>query len=218
MEIANLILTGLVFPAVYFISKHFASSYFNKKGENLATKEDIAEITKEVKKVESMFNISTSSEIDYNTLRRNAILEFNNSLNSFFVHVIANNQLKYDNNYLEHNNHVILEADKKYTDLQVKYFNLGLFILTIELEKLFQNLSLTIYNYITSIKGYSLEVDHLHEISSEKNDEFYNTANALNEFYFKKNYKIIKKFREERLEIVEFLDKQIRDTFQKEGA
>ena len=42
--------------ALYLLIKNLLPSYFNKKGENLATKEDIAEITKLQEEVQAQFH------------------------------------------------------------------------------------------------------------------------------------------------------------------
>lgn len=41
---------------VFLLIKHFLPSYLSQKGKNLATKEDISEITKEIEEVKSTYN------------------------------------------------------------------------------------------------------------------------------------------------------------------
>ena len=79
METLIIIFQFLIFAAIivaYFLIKNLFPSYFSEKGKNLATKEDIEEITQKIKTVESKISIKTSSEIDYQSLKRKIILDF----------------------------------------------------------------------------------------------------------------------------------------------
>lgn len=75
------ILTALIIG--YFLIKNLLPNYFAEKGKNLATKEDIEEITKKIKTVESKINIRENGEIDYNTLKRKTILEYFGAYNNW---------------------------------------------------------------------------------------------------------------------------------------
>ena len=52
MEIVNLLLNIAVIFLVGLFTKNYLSSYMDKKGENLATKEDIEEITRKTEEVQ----------------------------------------------------------------------------------------------------------------------------------------------------------------------
>jgi hypothetical protein len=60
METLNLLLTLLIFGGMILFWKFYLPSYFKKKGENLAQKEDIADITRQIEGVKSTY----SSEIE----------------------------------------------------------------------------------------------------------------------------------------------------------
>ena len=55
MEIVNLLLNIAVIFLVGLFTKNYLSSYMDKKGENLATKEDIEEITRKTEEVQREF-------------------------------------------------------------------------------------------------------------------------------------------------------------------
>ena len=58
MEYIILTINVLLFSSVwivFFIFRHYLPGYFGKKGENLATKEDIAEITSQIEQVKMEF-------------------------------------------------------------------------------------------------------------------------------------------------------------------
>ncbi len=54
----DLFLTLMIF-VLGLISGHFLPAYFSKKGQNLATKEDISEITKKIEEVKIEFSIKS---------------------------------------------------------------------------------------------------------------------------------------------------------------
>lgn len=62
--------------------KHIAKvkAYESEKGKNLATKEDIGEITREIKSVESKFTLLTNLQTGILSEERNAIAEFAKSI------------------------------------------------------------------------------------------------------------------------------------------
>ena len=73
MDTALLIIQIFILIAIivaYFFIKNLLPSYFSEKGKNIATKEDIEEITEKVKTVESSINILTGNIVDYNDLKR----------------------------------------------------------------------------------------------------------------------------------------------------
>ncbi len=74
-EILKLVITGLIsgFAAFFFLLKYFFSSYASEKGKNLATKQDIAEITKEVEEVKHQYNLVMEQFKGHNQLRLAAL-------------------------------------------------------------------------------------------------------------------------------------------------
>ncbi len=77
-----LYLLGLVI--IYFTTKNLLPSYFGEKGKNLATKQDISQITKLVESVKHDFNIETEKlksklniQVGLIAEERNAIIDFN---------------------------------------------------------------------------------------------------------------------------------------------
>ena len=87
-------------------------TYFKEKGKNLATKEDIGEITKEIKSVESQFinkteklknklAILANAQTDITSMERQAIIEVNKSLFMWIDSVLnipnVNNSIKINN-------------------------------------------------------------------------------------------------------------------------
>jgi septal ring factor EnvC (AmiA/AmiB activator) len=84
------LVTGLVQCIVF---------YFKEKGKNLATKEDIGDITKEIKSIETAFineteklksglSILANVQTDIESIKRNAIIDFNKTVFTFMHSII----------------------------------------------------------------------------------------------------------------------------------
>jgi len=78
--ILEILLLGLAFYIAFF------KSYFQEKGKNLATKEDIGEITQTVEKIKNQISFSTQSKLSLKTEERNSVVacyeKYNYWLNS----------------------------------------------------------------------------------------------------------------------------------------
>ena len=73
-------------------------SYEAEKGKNIATKEDIAGITKEIKSVESKFTILTNLHTGILSEERNTIIEFNEKYSLWIESYMINWRLNSNNN------------------------------------------------------------------------------------------------------------------------
>ncbi|BFN31069.1 hypothetical protein VHTUMSATKI_12640 [Vibrio harveyi] len=65
------------------IIKLFGSGYLKKKGENLATKEDISEITHQIETVKSMFDLQTENMKSFSQEQKLELLGFYDSSTEF---------------------------------------------------------------------------------------------------------------------------------------
>lgn len=104
MDIGILIINILLLigEIIFGFILYFGKSYTKKKAENIATKEDIAGITNEIKLVESKFIneteklksslvLLTNIQTDIASIERNAIIDFNKSVFTFMYSVISGN-------------------------------------------------------------------------------------------------------------------------------
>src|ERR1035437_3917179 len=71
-DIQILLETAAVLIGLYLA---FFKSYFQEKGKNLATKEDITEITEKIEKVKSDIGILTHKKISLSTEKQNSLME-----------------------------------------------------------------------------------------------------------------------------------------------
>lgn len=71
--------------------KSFFSNYVKKKAENLATKEDIKNITEKIESVKSQVEINTDAHKSYISERKSALLKFYDEVSSFHYELMAVN-------------------------------------------------------------------------------------------------------------------------------
>jgi hypothetical protein len=76
-----------------YIIGSFLPSYFKKKGENLATKEDIAELTKTAKEIEAKINEGVWERQRQWELKREALLEGGRAIADFLAAIIRLNAI-----------------------------------------------------------------------------------------------------------------------------
>ncbi len=163
ISVQILILIAIIFA--YFMIKNLLPSYFSEKGKNIATKEDIEEITKKVKTVESSINILTGNIIDYNSLKRTYILDYFGAYNNW-QRTISNNDIDYSQNAKEINKQRlerILEAKHLYN---IKEGEIELFISDKEFYLARTDLTIETLKFQQIFEKLSLEIEHI----NEKND------------------------------------------------
>lgn len=111
--------------------KHIAKqkSYESEKGKNLATKEDISEITRQIKSVESVFsdkteklkaalNLQTNIETRLISEKRKVIAELHASLQKWRYAIVCPDLTRFDNKEMNYNN--LEKIDNFYSDVLTK--------------------------------------------------------------------------------------------------
>lgn len=131
---------------LYFTVKNFLPSYFNEKGKNLATKEDVEEITEKVEKIKSEFikdiefikadlSYINQNKFSIKAAERDSLIETNNKysewlnymINVSFADINSKNYLKLNEYYKEIKN--------KKLSFDIAQDNLHLFLHDVELMK-----------------------------------------------------------------------------------
>lgn len=95
MDILIVVLQGLVLIAVVVISfllKSHLPKYFEEKGKNLATKEDIEEITKKIETVRAAVSWEQSIQSAKYKLKHDACLETLSLIDAIFSHQLSDPQ------------------------------------------------------------------------------------------------------------------------------
>ena len=84
-------ITLFVAILAYLVVNKFLPSYANKKGENLATKEDIGEITREIEKVKTAMASAQHEHEEYLREQRACLLKFYDFAIEFMYQKLAVN-------------------------------------------------------------------------------------------------------------------------------
>ena len=129
INVVAIILAVGNFICLYSISRKKA--YNEEKGKNLATKEDIGNITNEIKSVESKFTILTNLHSGILSEERNTIIEFNEKYSLWVGSYMINWRLNSNNNIDVDEFSRILEKNQ-----ELCYISLSKFELFIEDEEL----------------------------------------------------------------------------------
>jgi len=85
-EIQILLQILLVFIGLYL---SFFKSYFQEKGKNIATKEDVEEITSKVENIRHELHIRTESKLSLRAEERNALVEYYTKYNYWLETIIS---------------------------------------------------------------------------------------------------------------------------------
>lgn len=169
MEISNLIFNFLILVGVILLLyfKFYVPSYLKKKGENLATKEDIGLITKEIKSVEAKIKIKESGEIDYFSLKRKIILDYFGAYNNW-ERIVTDATSTYEN--AEVKNNLLIEKIKETKfNYNLKEGEIEIFIEDLNFYELRKNVTLTLLNLQNELELHFEEINYIVKTSSDNN-------------------------------------------------
>ncbi|MDQ1089433.1 hypothetical protein [Siphonobacter sp. SORGH_AS_1065] len=209
----NEILSTLGLIGLGFVFGKMLPSYFSKKGENLATKEDITEITHLIESTRNVFlieneklrfnlNISSNLQLGVALEARKSIVEFNEKL--YVVQSMTLNIYTYINNMLDINeiNRVAIIVKDNYNELSVFESRFRLFVTDEDLR----NDAYIIKQYLFD-EALPLVVSFLEKLRAYTNTSKYNNLTEK-EIDLIKGYNIKSSIKQ-----VEFVTKM--DNFQK---
>lgn len=200
METLSLILNVVIIIILvigYFLIKNLIPNYFSEKGKNLATKEDIEEITKKVKTVESQINILTGNVLEYSTLKRQYVIDYFASYNNW-ERTITGVNLDYSINCKELNRTAIERIYDAKHSYNLKEGEIELFIEDSEFYTLRAELTIMTLNYQHEFEKFASQVERV--ISTVDKNPSYNddlddilknyrayTVSELKKIYVKRN-------------------------------
>lgn len=208
MEIIIIIVQILIFGiliAAYFLIKNLLPSYFSEKGKNIATKEDIEEITEKVKTVESNINIITGNIVDYNSIKRKIILEYFGAYNNW-QRTISNSELIYNYHAKDINQEKlekIFEAKHLYN---LKEGEIELFIKEKEFYEARKNLTIETLNYQQLFEVLAEKLNYLY---IENPEDRYDQISVLLTDFRAKTLDFTKSTQKLREPLIQFLENEL---------
>jgi hypothetical protein len=201
----------LIFGLLYFLIKNLFPAYFSEKGKNLATKEDIEEITEKIKNVESKISIKTTGEIDYNSLKRKIVLDYFGAFNNW-EKLVMNNSSYYGNDCELKNNNLIEKTNDAYFDYSLKEGEIDIFVRDIEFTKLRGELRSIIFALQHEFEVHCREVDFTIKTEMEMTKRTQKLKEHKNQLYLKrfdKLHDIVSR----RNVLIEYLENVLRESF-----
>jgi len=170
------------------VLKSFWPKYFEAKGTNQATKEDIGEITsivesiksellKDIEDLKGQISLVNQHKLNLKASEREAILEYSSKLNAYIYYLVELDLTIYnDQNYNELLKERI-EINRKSYDFAVAEANLGLFLNDQEFIQMNMELKLSINKYERKLVETMLNITHKYKMCeleiSAKSDKFF---------------------------------------------
>lgn|GEM_PF-1957787 len=213
----------LVGVGLFFTIKNFLPSYFNEKGKNLATKEDVEEITEKVEKIKSEFikdieyikadlSYLNQNKFSIKAAERDALIDTNNKY-SEWLNYLMNISFSDINsaNYLKLNEYY-KEIKTKKLNFDIAQDNLHLFLHDEELMELKMNcvtdtitleyiITKTIIEIINHFDLKNIYFNNLHDLPSEKkpdndfvNKQIESSKKELDDIFYTMNTNKSKQF------------------------
>ncbi|AZI69742.1 hypothetical protein EB819_07565 [Cloacibacterium normanense] len=176
----------------------------------MATKEDIAQITKEIKEVETKFKVRESGEIDYNSLKRSKILEYFSAINNW-QRLITDSSSDFSDNYEVKNELTINNIKEAKTNYNFKEGEIEIFISDSEFYHLRKDLSVKILMLQHDFEKHCLNISTIIKTELDLTPRY---EKLLIE---RKNYQeeVVKKLRDlmpNRNKLIEYMDKLIKES------
>ena len=197
----------------YFLIKNLIPSYFSEKGKNLATKEDIEEITKKVKTVESQMNILTGNVLEYSTLKRQYVIDYFASYNNW-ERTITGVNLDYSSNCKEINRTSIERIYDAKHSYNLKEGEIELFIDDKEFYELRAELTIMTLKYQHEFEKVATQVERLIS-TKDKNPTHIDDLDKILEKYRAYTVSELKKIYVERNKLTAKLSEYIKEMTEK---
>ncbi|MCT3758434.1 hypothetical protein HZQ19_01815 [Elizabethkingia anophelis] len=208
----------LILLGAIYIFKKYMPSYLSEKGRNLATKQDIAEITEEVKKVESMFSVKTSGEIDFNSLRNKYIMEYYSSLCNLEYLLMTNLPSGDELNFKLINSKLLEKIEKAETELVIKGSYLDLLFFSVDNQEytdIKHNISQYIQQLLNLSKRHIRDSEFIRKQRMDKMEQLDELSNLNNDIYERKAELIRENWVGSKHDLLNYLNKSILNTFKK---
>lgn len=199
MEIAQIILeVVLVIIGLYLA---LFKSYFQEKGKNLATKEDVEEITELVETVKNQIHFTTQSKLNLKTEERNALVNHYERYN-YWLNTILDT---YFSGINEKNKEKLKDFEQRLNDAKFKYEiadgRKEVFVNNKEIDELLKELKIKTMELQHMVEKKIGELEYwFFEVESMRSTTLIGQHDANYKELLKKKRNILKEMNDERLE------------------
>lgn len=197
---------------LFFLIKNYFPAYFTEKGKNVATKEDIEEITEKIKTVESKINIRSSGEIDYNALKRKIVLDYFGAYNNWERLIFHAYSSIGGDDYKSKNDSLLERINAVKFNYNLKEGEIEIFISESEFYELRSEVSLKLVGIQNEFEKHFSDVDFI--IRGEANlttrhNKLMQSKKEINDYRLEK----LKELRPKRNLLISFLEKTLKESF-----
>ncbi|MDN3654510.1 hypothetical protein QWZ08_02665 [Ferruginibacter paludis] len=164
-----IIITGLFLA---FVFKNYYPKYFEEKGKNLATKQDIGEITeivegikvnlvKETEFLKSQLALNNQNKFSIKSAEREALFSINDKYSGWIYSIMRFNFSTYSEDNYEKLDSVSEKFDEKQYELDMAQSRLHLFMHDQPVLEVIKNLSIATVALETLVNSYALRIKYL---------------------------------------------------------
>ncbi len=183
----------------------FVKSYFQEKGKNVATKEDIEEITEKIEKVKSEIGVLTHKKINLSTEKQNTLLDFNSKYTAWLNYILAADIISNTDPALIHVDKIKEKLDQLFYDFAICEANIEVFfnsdkeLLNLKKEIKLKTIELSNHLALNLVKasGAREQIINANKLPTSIPDNSYK-IDMLNKFYSEQD-KIHEAFQEKKL-------------------
>ncbi len=167
---------------LYFLIKGFYLKYWETKGSNQATKEDIGEITKIAENIKSELSLLNQHKFSYKTAEREALFDYNKKYYAWFYYMVRFSFSSYsEENYFELDK-INEELTKRQFECDIAEGHATLFCHDGEFNRIKKEISVAIINFENVFSQSKLKIRYQYRIFSIKKEhrESYNIIDEHN--------------------------------------
>jgi hypothetical protein len=125
-EVAQLIVEVLIVLLLLYVA--FLKSYFHEKGKNLATKEDIEEITSTVESIRSELQYSLQAKLSWRTEEHSALVDYYSKFGAWFSGILNVPLANISNKFPERVDEIRAELDVLEREFEAAESRMELFV------------------------------------------------------------------------------------------
>lgn len=144
MEIAQIILDVFLLLFIFYLA--FFKSYFQEKGKNIATKEDIEEITTKVEKVKNEIHYNIEAQYGLKMEERRALFNYYEKY-SFWFNTLIESDFSGIVDNIDKLDEIKINIDKAKFDYELARARMDLLVQNKDLSKLIPDLWKKLFKY-----------------------------------------------------------------------
>lgn len=159
IDVIELIVEVLILLLLLYLA--FLKSYFQEKGKNLATKEDVEEIASKVELIRSAVNFSLEAKLSWREEEHNSLVEYYSKYGLWLAGITSFSLSGISDENMDRLEMVRDRLDDLYRDFQIAYNRMELFVENEEIVRQEGELELETYKFHAHASDFTFEYGKL---------------------------------------------------------